>query len=459
MEKLASAQARLQTGSSEERCQACKDLGDLHSPAAIDLLLATLETDDPHVFEAAVQALIQTETDQTSPALISVLKKEDAWGIRHRIATTALGKLSDPIAIPVLTDLAATHHWQRVREAAAVALGHFVNPEAVESLLQLLQDTDYAVQCAAARSLGQTGSTEASTDLCAILFQEDHWGLLHDAALEALADIKDPTSVPNLVDLLKKPGHSTVFVDKVMQVFIAAGSASVGTLLSVIPFADNLTKSAIAHALNVLKEPVLSKLPGLLRGIPDEPGTLINYAQAGEIRFVSVLVEQLQQLQNPTTATESLLKTELKQVLAAIHAVASTTYKSMYCRQDLSRFTEQTKNDVHFFACRSCGTTYHAIQTPHVTALLDHSAPDVTAEGNTSEGNQALTINWFANQELFDFDAVEIGNVTDEEVIRFCMMVSNDTDGFRQLENVPCLIRSPDIFQENSLRVLARTFR
>jgi len=109
---------------------------------------------------------------------------------------------------------------------------------------------------------------------------------------------------------------------------------------------------------------------------------------------------------------------------------------------------------VTYYGCRSCGQTNHFLSGTTV-ALLDQAAP-----AGPIEKNGLIQINWLARRELFDFDAVEIRNATDEDVERFVVQIGNDTDEWRRKRyaELGCTV-SPDCqLSPNIRRILARQF-
>jgi len=88
-------------------------------------------------------------------------------------------------------------------------------------------------------------------------------------------------------------------------------------------------------------------------------------------------------------------------------------------------------------------------------ALLDQAAP-----AGPVEENGLIRINWLARRELFDFDAVEIRNATDEAVERFVVQIGNDTDEWRRPRygGLDCTVAAGCRLSENTLRLLRKQF-
>jgi hypothetical protein len=69
-------------------------------------------------------------------------------------------------------------------------------------------------------------------------------------------------------------------------------------------------------------------------------------------------------------------------------------------------------------------------------------------------------VNWLARSQPFDFDQVEIGQVSDEEVERFAVQVGNDTDPWRRAryQEIGCILLPESNLSENTLRILRSRF-
>ena len=119
-------------------------------------------------------------------------------------------------------------------------------------------------------------------------------------------------------------------------------------------------------------------------------------------------------------------------------------------KAEISKLTTVT-----YYSCPQCHRSQEYFVVDRVVAALDNQAG-----AEPVEQGRTLTVNWLAQQSLFDFDAVEIVQATDEEVERFVVQVGNDTDPIRQphYADMACVI-SPDCnLSDNTWRILERTF-
>jgi hypothetical protein len=110
---------------------------------------------------------------------------------------------------------------------------------------------------------------------------------------------------------------------------------------------------------------------------------------------------------------------------------------------------------VTYYGCRTCHQSEEWVDWPgEVVAVLDR---DLGPE--RVEQNETLRVNWLKHKAVFDFDRVEVVNVTDEETERFCIQVGNDRDEWRQgrYRELPCVVRCP--LEEDTQRILRDKFR
>lgn len=108
-----------------------------------------------------------------------------------------------------------------------------------------------------------------------------------------------------------------------------------------------------------------------------------------------------------------------------------------------------------YYGCRICHQSHDFYLCKSVTAVLDSQM----AAEPLQQGDE-LRVNWLARRELFDFDAVEIVQATDEDVERFAVQVGNDTDPARQphYKTMQCVVAASSGLSENTIRILRRTF-
>lgn len=136
---------------------------------------------------------------KTAEVLRRVLLDEKApWNLRAACASS-LGKLHHEAALDAL-QAAATTRSPETRAAVAEALAPFREESTVPTLQKLLTDPSYLVSAAATLALGKSGSSEAKP-LLEKQLQQSSWGdVVCSAAVDAMAELRDPSLVP----LIKK---------------------------------------------------------------------------------------------------------------------------------------------------------------------------------------------------------------------------------------------------------------
>ncbi len=111
------------------------------------------------------------------------------------MATWALGELERPEAIDRLGELTRSRDL-RVRRAAAWALGSIEDPRGVAPLLPLLKDSDVGIRVVTASALGDIENPTAVEPLMAVLGDQE--AAVRRSAVEALGNIEDNRAAPAL---------------------------------------------------------------------------------------------------------------------------------------------------------------------------------------------------------------------------------------------------------------------
>jgi len=161
------------------------------------LLLRLLAMKDREIIELAIEGLV--ELGQVSIDLLLAGLKYSSSRIREHSATT-LGILEVWNATPLLIECLSDKIGY-VRQTAVCALGQIRNPAAIEPLVLCLGDHVDTVQSEAISALVRFG--EASTvPLLNALAHEPNKFVIR-AILLCLGDIKDPASIPALIEHLR----------------------------------------------------------------------------------------------------------------------------------------------------------------------------------------------------------------------------------------------------------------
>ncbi|GAB4458610.1 MAG: hypothetical protein Fur0044_51670 [Anaerolineae bacterium] len=228
----------------------------------------------------------------------------------------------------------------------------------------------------------------------------------------------------------------------------------------------------------------LPSLPyGLQEKIKAEPGCApIYYEQRGVIQDVKFLESLMNLLDSLAEAypvvvaggTEAVPKLHPALGSEALGEVASRLLRDiieesarrlahrapwLLCPTCLTRFGPHTWefswwSSSTYYGCRTCRQNRKYLEGKVVAAL------DSRMEAEPVQQEDLIRVNWSARRELFDFDAVEIVEATDEEVERFAVQVGNDTDPTREprYKEMQCVVSPGCRLSENTVRILEHTF-
>jgi HEAT repeat protein len=198
--------ARVRQGDREVRAAAMDALKRIGDARAIMPLIAVLRDQDQgeSIRDGAAKALATIGFPAVKPLVATLLDDDDDLVCIG--AAKALGKIGSTEAVEPLIDTlqdGTDQNWE-VRTAAVEALGEIRDDRAVEPLLTALQDEIQKVRLAAVRALGMIGHSRAVKPLLHILEvgREDE----REAAAEALGAIGDQRGVEPLKAVLKSKG-------------------------------------------------------------------------------------------------------------------------------------------------------------------------------------------------------------------------------------------------------------
>lgn len=117
-------------------------------------------------------------------------------------AARALGEIGSPVAVDQLVDQAKRHNSASVRAASLEALGRIGDRTALPRVLDTVHDPDPSVREAAAHIVGRLGNAEEHRETLHALMKDSTARVRLNAVL-ALAELRAPEAVDNLVDLLE----------------------------------------------------------------------------------------------------------------------------------------------------------------------------------------------------------------------------------------------------------------
>ena len=203
---------RLDSVETEERRDAVTRLGSMHHPAAARAALPALHDSVAIVRATAAGAILSLPPGESAGYLIPLLVDKDEFVRRE--AAFALGKTHNQSALVPLIERLNLDKKESVRGAAAFALGELKDPSATLSLAEILspglgntttrskkkskKEKDLFLLRAAARSLGQIGSSAGLPALVTALGDEKMPDDVRRESADALGLIGDPAAIPAL---------------------------------------------------------------------------------------------------------------------------------------------------------------------------------------------------------------------------------------------------------------------
>ena len=202
--------AALRSESTDMRAKAAESIGYRGEARGTPPLLDLLDRGEPshRARSAAYTALGRLADPQALPVLERCLRDEAREEIRGD-CVTALGGLGSPESLDLVIEAFQTDAHALVRSRAVDALGEFARPESVKLLSGLLAGENPSLRLRAIAALGRTGMHEAVAPLLARL-REAGGTAERAAALEALARLRDPSALNLLLELVESESNQTL---------------------------------------------------------------------------------------------------------------------------------------------------------------------------------------------------------------------------------------------------------
>ena len=196
--------AALRSESAGMRSKAAESLGYRGEARGAPPLLELLDRGEPshRVRSAAYLALGRLAEPRAAPALRRCLRDETREEIRGD-CVAALGGIGGEKSFDLVVEALRADPHALVRSRAVDALGRIARPQSVEVLRPLLAGADPSLRLRAILALGRTGMHEATAPVLARLRDAEETAE-RAAALEALTELRDPSALDLLLELLER---------------------------------------------------------------------------------------------------------------------------------------------------------------------------------------------------------------------------------------------------------------
>lgn len=156
-----------------------------------DMLIAQLEHDDDVMGRVhAARNLARKPNKKVTDALAKALKSDKFWGVQAE-AAYALGKVHSPAALEALIANAHAKHPKARRAVAQALGEWKHEDAAAALARMLAKDASYYVEAQAAASLGKTRQNNAYDALVAALKKESHNDVIRAHVFSGLCDLRD----------------------------------------------------------------------------------------------------------------------------------------------------------------------------------------------------------------------------------------------------------------------------
>ncbi len=232
--------------------------------ARVARLTAQLEDNDEWIRRVSVQALFAIGTEPALEAVLAALDDPDLW-IREEVVRE-LGTRQYVPAVEPLIHLLRSDENDRVRTAAARALGRIGGPRAVDALIATMKDAQLPLRGEAIRALGTIRDPRAVEPLARAIARE--------AAFKA-----DGTSNSrrHRVDLHYVAGQAASALGEI------GGEAATEILLTILGDGDSSVRSTAAYALGAIGND--RALEGLVAALSDMSLPVRHGAAYGLVKF------------------------------------------------------------------------------------------------------------------------------------------------------------------------------
>lgn len=178
-------------------------LGSTTNAKAVDVLYAIVENDVSELKTAALDSLAHMKEKKAIPHLLPLLESENRD--ERLMALASLGRIGHPdeSAVEEITKLLPEEKDPYVRQMAANALGDMGASDAMEVLLDALEDPSQEVRKSVVTSLGKLGDGRAREKVFSSLFDYENFAHIRNDIAIALKNIDQDQTEEQLVSVLE----------------------------------------------------------------------------------------------------------------------------------------------------------------------------------------------------------------------------------------------------------------
>ena len=178
-------------------------LGSTTNAKAVDALYSIVENDVEALKTAALESLAHMKEKKAIPHLLPLLKSENRDD--RLLGLASLGRIGHPdeSAVEEITKLLSEEKDNYVRQMAANALGDMGASDAVEALLNSLEDPYQEVRKSVVTALGKLGDGRAREKVFSSLFDYENFAHIRNDIAIALKKIDQDQTEEQLVSVLE----------------------------------------------------------------------------------------------------------------------------------------------------------------------------------------------------------------------------------------------------------------
>ena len=153
---------------------------------------------------------------------------------------------------------------------------------------------------------------------------------------------------------------------------------------------------------------------------------IVELMQKGEWRPMSTIVSSIPPVNNTNHQHYIAHYHAFRKCLNRTASYLLDNIHTLYCTKHHRRFIQTDVHGVRLPVCRQCKKTSFGISVTNVALVIDQNAT-----WKSKLVNGIFKLNLKLLEDLPDFNVVEIGHHTAEDIERFCIQIGNDSDMHR----------------------------